>query len=283
MFKGAVCRTLGLAALVLAPSLAHAGLVQQTQSFSLSNVATVGTSDSTASNSSSRSSELLFAGFDTSLGLLTAVDISFASSYNVSATGSATDYSSESYTYSYGYDYSCGPFGWFTCHGTRYDTDYSNDTYVSGSAQSSFYIDLLQPAAAGSTTTHLLNPSCGDSDWNEYGGVSSSCSSARAGSGGLSGDLDLSSFDLSDFTNELLLSVRSLQQLNISCDNNDYGDYCSLSSTFNWAGAITVAYSYDLITPDPDPTPDPVTTVPAPAPLLLLALGLLGLGFSRRR
>ncbi len=154
MFNGAVCRTLGLAALVLAPSLAHAGLVQQTQSFSLSSSATVGTYDYTASNSASRSSELLFAGFDTSLGLLTAVDISFASSFNVSATGSASDYSSESYTYSYGYSYSCGLFGWFTCHGTAWDTDYRNDTYVSGSAQSSFYIDLLQAAACSRQQHH---------------------------------------------------------------------------------------------------------------------------------
>nr|MBP7548018.1 choice-of-anchor E domain-containing protein [Corallincola sp.] len=113
MFKGAVCRILSLAALMLAPSLAHAGLIQQTQSFSLSTSGnTYGYSyGGSNTNATNRSGNLLFDGFDSSLGLLTGVELSFASSFSIGGSGGASD--SRPYTRYESYrvkvsDFGCG-------------------------------------------------------------------------------------------------------------------------------------------------------------------------------
>lgn len=130
MFKGAVCRILSLAALMLAPSLAHAGLIQQAQSFTLTSSGSVSSYYNSNSSTNSRTANLLFDGFDSSLGLLTGVELSFASSFSMGGNGSASD--SHPYTHYESYqvkvsDFGCGFFWLSPCYETRYRPYYSND------------------------------------------------------------------------------------------------------------------------------------------------------------
>ncbi|MBQ1784060.1 MAG: hypothetical protein II007_10435 [Gammaproteobacteria bacterium] len=284
MFKGAVCRILGLAALMLGPSLAHAGLIQQTQSFNLTSSGSVSGYYNSYSSTNSRTANLLFDGFDSSLGLLTGVELSFTSSFSMGGNGGASD--SRPYTHYERYrvkvsDFGCGLFWLSPCYETRYRSYYSNDVSYSATANATLGMTLLQPAATGLVKTGSAFTSCYDGGYTYY----SSCSAALATGGVFNGALDLSGISLAAFEDDLRLALSAQQLLRVYCGHEDS---CSLSSTLNWGGTVTLAYSYELVIPDPDPdptpdpTPDPIN-VPAPAPLLLLALGLLGLGFSRRR
>lgn len=182
MFKGAVCRILSLAALMLAPSLAHAGLIQQTQSFTLTSSGSVSSYYNSNSSTNSRTTNLLFDGFDSSLGLLTGVELSFTSSFSMGGNGSASD--SRPYTHYENYrvrvsDFGCG-FLWLSpCYEYRSYTYYSNDVSYSATANATLGMTLLQPAATGLVKTGSASTSCYDGGAEYYSNCCASIAAMR--------------------------------------------------------------------------------------------------------
>lgn len=254
-------KALSLAAFsVLCFNTANASVISYTDSFGTSNTTTTGTYGSSSSNSSTTNDFATVDRFDSNLGTLTGVEISFTSSWDHTANGTAYD----NYTESSSYTYKCGWWNLSTCTGHNY----WNDAHESSSAYSNLGIYLIDPSGSQNSISSTLNTSCSASN----SGGSASCSDSASTSGSFNGTMNLSGIDLDAFINPagdaLDFRFDNYKSLNLYCDNNDAGDYCDAYSAGNWSGTITVAYTY---------------TVPEPATLFMLSFGLIGLGLARRQ
>jgi hypothetical protein len=254
---------------------AQAGYIEYSTDFSANNARVqTYTSGSGLSGTNATVATTNLSRFDSGLGTLTGVEISFTSEWNHSTYATARDTSSEYTVRSYTYSYSCG---WGrTCYGTSYYRDYRNDTWVHANAYNSLSLSLIDPAAVTNSLLDTNYVSC-----SRYSNGTSYlyCNDTDATSGTFDDLLDLSGFDLSQFVtsdallNPLVFQMRNNTSVRGSCDNNDNGDYCTARTISDWGGTITVGYTYDE-----------VTSVPEPEGLLLLSIGLLGLlGASKKR
>lgn len=101
---------------------------------------------------------------------------------------------------------------------------------------------------------------------------------------GFEGTFDLSAYSLVDFTDvsQLILGFRFQSILSGTCQN-DLGDRCSVLRGGIWNGLYRVTYDYTPRGTDPtDPSdPDP-TEVPDPGPLLMWSTALLALAWRHR-
>lgn len=261
-----------LGCLLTLSATAQAAFIEYTTSFTannfLSNTTTTGYS---LSDSGTTLGIANLSRFDSSLGTLTGVDISFTSDWTHSTYASAYDSTAERITHSYTHTYSCG---WFsTCSETRYYYTYSNDTYINASSTNNLSLSLIDPSSATNTTVDYNSTVCSSAVSSSS---SVSCTANDQSTGVFTGSLDLSTFDLSQFITSdptidpLIFNLSNLTSISGTCDNSDPGDTCSARATSSWFGDITVGYTYDD------------TQVPEPTSLLLLSTGLLGLGVRRK-
>ncbi len=136
---------------------------------------------------------------------------------------------------------------------------------------------LVAPGGApGLSTFNLQTGGClEDPDDPRVQGVQCQYSLAQAGS--FNGSFNLSGLALSSFLGPSPLQIDLGNQFLLSgtCDDDDRGDGCFVSSSLLWAGSLAATYGYAPGVP-PDPTP-----VPEPSTLPLLALGLLGAAMHR--
>jgi len=144
--------------------------------------------------------------FDSSLGTLTGVSISFTSDFDHHSYGYAYDRTATSVSYQQAYR--CGIFNLSTCYRTVYR--YQNDTRISGSASTSLQIALTDPAYAQATTVDSNNIYCFRSRGTLSSSYSVSCSDPENDiNNAFNGALNLSGIALSSFigTDDIDLSL----------------------------------------------------------------------------
>lgn len=257
-----------VAGVALSAASAQAAVIEYSSGFASNNTSNYSTTTGrTFGDSSVERTNINLSRFDSSLGTLTGVQISFTSNWDHYSSASAYDSSAQSTRHTR--NYSCGTFGWSTC--TRSYYTYSNDTYVSSNSNATFTVSLDDPHQTTRTDYDSNYDSCGRSYSNSSSSSSVSCNDrTNDTNNSFDGVLDLSSFDLSEFIgdDDLDLSFTNSATFNANCDNNDAGDRCTAYNDSYWRGTVTVAYTYD---------------VPEPGTLSILALGLMGLGLARKR
>lgn len=256
--------------LMLVTSIANATVVQYSTSFYTYTNANTVTTGSYAASGRATASNVSLQGFDSSLGTLTGVNISFTSRWDHTGSTSARDTSPEARRYYSRYRH-CS---WGRCHyHTRYYTRTYNDTSATNYADSRLTVTLLDPAGAASSRSSTLRSSCRSSVSSSV----ASCSDTDRTIQSFNGSLNLTGIDLNDFvkTSGDLVDLRmsNFKGARLYCDNNDAGDRCYGNSYGRWNGRVNISYTYTATAP----------TVPEPAALGLFGLGLLGLGFVRRK
>ena len=262
MFGGIINRVLLLTG--LAVSGANAAVIQYNAIFDVDNTLNSDvTYGSTLSDSDTIVQEVTLNRFDSSLGTLTGVDISFTSSWTHVSYGYASDSAPTTHSYRHRH---CR--WWCSTHTHYY---YSNDTFISGTANAIFTVELYDPASTSSLVSDSNSISC--SNYTSSRNAVSCENSIVDDGNSYDGSLDLSSFSLSEFVgaaDDLNLRFTNYADFSATCDNNDFGDRCQGWNDTFWAGDITVTYEYTVNTPEP-------------VSLLLMACGLLCSGLFRRK
>ncbi len=262
---------------------ANALVIEHDVDFTLGNFgsSTATTGSYLYSDPSTTTASLGLQRFDTSLGTLTDVNISFTSDWTHRSYASAYDTSSESTRYTRRIPYSCYRYGrWTTCYTYRTYYRYSNDTRVNAYSTNAFSISLVDPSSADEFLTSTDRLSCSRSI--DYNGRAY-CNDSDLSSGSFSAGFDLSGFSLDLFEADGVDDILNFNLSNFTntygyCDNNyrDYGDRCYANTRSSWGGNIKVSYTYDATSGRPN-------GVPEPSVLALFALGMVGLGFGMRR
>jgi hypothetical protein len=149
----------------------------------------------------------------------------------------------------------------------------SNDTSVSSSSSANFAVELLDPISTSMSSSNLHSVDCMET--NKIG-LEVNCSDSASSSNAFDGLLNLSAFSLDDFIgiSDLLLAFTNTTSLSGTCDNNDLGDECTAYNEAFWSGSVSVSYTYNA---------PPTQAVSEPSPLFLLGAGLFCLGLIRKR
>lgn len=255
-----------VSAIAILSVAARADIIDYSQSFSLNNISNFDSGTYYIADSSTTSSIVSLDRFNSSLGTLTGVGVSFTSNFSHHSWASAYDGSPDYYRYSY----RCG--WWGTCYSYSYD----NHTVVSGTTHARLTVDLFDPNGGYAQLTDSNSISC--SDYVSYSGTASCSTSEYQYSTAFDGTLNVGALSLAAFTGTDPLDLRLTNEawFGYSCDYWDRNGYeydsCTGSNDVYWAGTATVRYTYDAI-----------SRVPEPGTLGLLGLGLVGLGVVRRR
>ncbi len=265
-------RHLTFVTLCLAACLpASAGVVQQTVGFSANNTSNYdSTTGAFLSDASVITNQVELARFDSSLGQLTGIEITFATEWTHYAYAKAYDDTSEYEIKQH--NYKCGKNKKKSCT-KRYKNfkDYENDTWVTSISDVSFTLALLEPAYVDDWLADRLITGC--TDYERDGGRASCRASDYNAANAFNGALDLTGYDVGQFvgSDPLLFSLSTYAGFSAICDNNDYGDRCKAYNDAYWQGDVTVSYTYEEV------------AVPTPGLFLVLALGLLPALARRRR
>lgn len=198
--------------------------------------------------STNYSSQLInLSGFDTSLGSLLSVDISFDTDYSLKAVVRG--------------------FDWYN---KPMEPELIEAT---GTSAIELSVSLTNPLGADDDTLTAVTKSC-----SGEGTYKAKCSSSSFGDYDWDAAMDLSSIALSAFEDTTLqFNLERLLSAEVdSCGagTTDYGlDKCVMLNKRNeWAGSLSVTYVYDA-----------VSSVPEPATLAMFGLGLMGIGFAKRK
>lgn len=204
-------------------------------------------------------------GFNSSLGTLNSVAVSFASEIGHGMSGRADDDRATCQDF----------FCLFT------DIEASLDVF-----NTVRYTAFLANAPAASMTRSFEEREACSVANDSDGPIGCSSDSAPAIHDGFEGTFDLGGASLDSFIDisSLILGFQFQSILSGTCQN-DLGDRCSVLRGGIWHGLYQVTYDY---TPggtdpeDPENPPDP-TDLPDPNPLLLWATACFGLAIARRR
>ncbi|MBV1921813.1 MAG: choice-of-anchor E domain-containing protein [Pseudomonadales bacterium] len=213
--KIALIATLGLFA-----TAANAGIISYSDSWSFGS-SQFYDSESPGQNSRTEQDHLSFSRFDSSIGILTGVSLTFDSNWDYRSG----IYSEDAYN------------GW--------GKEYANG---SGKSSQSLSFSLYDPASAQSTKYDAEYSSC--SRWGNYSNAS--CSNYEYNAGVFNGNLDLSGINLNawigdtDDVNVLLQEYRTAETT--SCGGDD--DCRQYNYNDHWTGNATVTYTYSEV-PEP--------------------------------
>lgn len=205
-------------------------------------------------------------GFNSTLGTLTDVDISFTSSWDYTAIANSSD-STGTITTAAG----SGSTGWFRI---SWPNLYSNDSSADYGFNSFLSVNLVSPNYISEYLQNYLRGTCSQTLIDSTIEMST-CSDTKSTSGIFDSSLDLSTMTLNEFiTDNLEFNIWNQKDYGlITCGS---GDTCTADTYGKWDGILTVSYIYDTT------TGSSITTVPVPGSLALFGFGLLGLFTTRR-
>ncbi len=226
----------------------YAGVITHTDSFSFGSTTIFDqeySNNNNAITTQTNTTSLNIAGFDSNLGILTGVEISFDTNWLLSGKIE----------------------GWDT-RNSRWHPEYVKGA---GIATSKMQVTLTNPASSTEDKISATTSSC-----HKWGKKSAYCTKSESTSGSFNDTLDLSTIALSNFLDTMLILEfeKKLTAEVTKCEtwfSND--DKCRMTNyNNNWLGGIAVTYAYDEF----------VVAVPEPSSLALFGLGIIGLGFARR-
>ena len=221
MFKTTV-KLLSAAVIGAGAMGAQAGVISSSSSFSFGSYALydheIGYGNNAVS-SHQDSQQLLLSGFNSSLGVLTGVSLSFNSNWSLTSSVSA----------------STG--NWFS------------DTKGNAQATSLLTIDMLNPNGPEKNSYQIEASSCYDS-----GLFGASCSDSDTSHGHFNGNLALGSVDLAGFLDTTIV-MDLTRLLTAEVTKCDYDSNCYGWNTNNgWNGTLTISYLFDEM---PASVPEP--------------------------
>ena len=215
----------------------------------------------TLSGSNSETASFAFNSFNSSLGVLNSVNISYSSQYTHSSTVHAYDVVREVY------HPSKSNWGFST-------SDYLDTVTVNATVNANLSIELLNSLAPAVFASDSNTNSCTQGPIT-YVWIYTGCRVTDEGtSTDFSGSIDLSLEDLSMFESIAPIDIQLLNTATVfgDCTYNSGAEYsCNVYDDISWTGSLSVTYEY-------------TSAVPVPAAVWLFGSGLLGLiGIARRK
>lgn len=258
-FYKAAPKMLLFVALLATANISQALVIESSQAFNISDVPSIaGPSRFLRTESNTVEQSFMSNGFDSELGTLTSVSVTFLSFYALQAGIEVNDPDS------------CGPF----------EPSFLCEDNVEGAGFVDNVVNFnLSTASSGSIATDKSG-----------GSIEISCFAIN-GNCVFTGQIFPTIYQgtLFESSNEadLLAFIDTDVRMDVSnlagsqtrdCPGGD--DVCTVVAKSDFVGSYRISYTYDAPVIAPEPEPEPV---PVPASFVLFGLGLAGLGFTRRR